>query len=260
MPGERIQKLLAAAGVESRRNVEKLVLAGRVSVNGKVRKRLPVMVDPEHDEVEVDGERVKLGGTKRRRVYIMMHKPRNTVCTNRSQRTAVGDQRLAIDLLPPDFDRRVYPVGRLDSDSTGLLLLTNDGPLTQRLTHPKFGVPKTYDVTCDGHVGDEVLEAMRKGLWLGDDTRRGTRMQAVSVEPLRRGDERSSLQIVLKEGQNRQIRRMLAKLGHKVRHLRRVEFGPLKLAKLRPGESRLLSPGEVKALRKAAGVEAAVTD
>ena len=189
-----------------------------------------------------------------------MHKPRNTVCTNRSQRTAVGDQRLAIDLLPPDFERRVYPVGRLDSDSTGLLLLTNDGPLTQRLTHPKFGVPKTYDVTCDGHIGDEVIDAMRKGIWLGDDTRRGTRMQAVSVEPLRRGEERSSLQIVLKEGQNRQIRRMLAKLGHKVRHLRRVEFGPLKLGKLRPGESRLLTPGEVKALKKAAGVEPDATE
>ena len=197
---ERIQKLLAAAGIDSRRNVERLVTEGRVAVNGKVARKLPILVDPEHDSVEVDGEPVKLGGTKRRRVYVLMHKPKGTVCTNKGQRTAVGDQRTAVDLLPPGFDKRVYPVGRLDAASTGLLLLTNDGPLTQQLTHPKFGVPKTYHVACDGHVGDEVIDALRAGVWLGDKEKRGTKMKAVKVEVLKRGRERTSLSVVLRRG------------------------------------------------------------
>ena len=249
---ERIQKLLAAAGIDSRRNVERLVTEGRVAVNGRVARKLPILVDPEHDSVEVDGEPVKLGGTKRRRVYVLMHKPKGTVCTNKGQRTAVGDQRTAVDLLPPGFDKRVYPVGRLDAASTGLLLLTNDGPLTQQLTHPKFGVPKTYHVACDGHVGDEVIDALRAGVWLGDKERRGTKMKAVKVEVLKRGRERTSLSVVLDEGQNRQIRRMLAKLGHKVKTLRRERLGPLTLGDLKPGQSRLLTPPEVKAIRNAA--------
>ena len=250
---ERIQKILAAAGVASRRNVEEMVRAGRVAVNGRVVRDLPILVDPEHDEVAVDTEPVRLGGTKRRRVYILMNKPKRVVCTNAGQTTMSGPQRRAVDLLPPAFDRRVYPVGRLDADSVGLLLLTNDGPLTQKLTHPRFGVAKTYRVTCDGEVTPETAKALEEGIYLADRRGGASRTNRAVIRISHRGRERSALDITLKEGRNRQIRRMLASLGHKVRELRRIRFGPLELGNLKPGESRLLTPPEVRALRAAAG-------
>lgn len=138
---ERIQKVLANAGVASRRNVEEMVLEGRVSVNGKVVTQLPVLVNPERDEVSVDGDVVRLGSPQiEKRFYIIMNKPKGVYSTNVAQ----GEQKRAIDLLPPDLPARVYPVGRLDADSKGLLLLTNDGELTNKLTHPRYGIPKTY--------------------------------------------------------------------------------------------------------------------
>ncbi len=239
-----------------------MVRDGRVAVNGQVSRDLPILIDPEQDAVTVDTEPVKIGGTKRKRVYILMNKPKTVVCTNVGQQTAVGPQRLAIDLLPPTFDRRVYPVGRLDADSTGLLLLTNDGPLTQKLTHPQFGVAKTYHVTCDGDVSEETLDALARGVFLTRDLRTGRvdrrgspgkRTRGAQVEVLRRAQGRTVLAVRLKEGRNRQIRRMLAKVGHKVRDLRRVSFGPLELGDLKPAQSRLLTPAEVRQLKAATG-------
>src|SRR5947209_9319955 len=162
---ERIQKVLANAGVASRRNIEEMVLQGRVSVNGRVMTELPILVDAQRDKIKVDDELVRVahrlaGG----RLYLLMNKPKGVYSTNVAQ----GEQLRAIDLLPPGLPGRVYPVGRLDSESKGLLLLTNDGKLTNRLTHPRYGVAKTYRATVDGYVGGDILEELQHGVWLAD--------------------------------------------------------------------------------------------
>ncbi len=244
---ERIQKLLADAGVESRRHVEEMVLQGRIAVNGEIVTRLPVMVDPEDDTVQIDGQRIQLQRRMdKERVYVLMNKPRGVYCTNVAQ----GEQRRAIDLLPHDFNHRVYPVGRLDAESRGLLLLTNDGELTQQLTHPGFGVIKTYTCVVEGFVKPETIERLASGVWLADPEKGGFRTSQSHIKLIRRSGVNSVLQITIKEGRNRQVRRMLAKVGHKVRELTRVKIGPLEIGKLKPGEFRMLSPREVAALRK----------
>lgn len=255
----RIQKLLATAGIDSRRHIEEMVLAGRITVNGKKVRSLPVLVNDEADTIDVDGVEVysprKIKRNEARGidplVYVVMNKPEKVYCTNVSQ----GEQLRAIDLLPPNFQTRVYPVGRLDAESRGLLLLTNDGELTNQLTHPKFGVKKVYRATVDGSVDHRLVEQLTRGIWLADaEGGAGLKAKAEKVEIVRRSRERSVIDITLSEGRNRQIRRMLAKLGHKVRILSRVKFGPLDLAKmdLKPGDSRLLTPREVTALKRAA--------
>ncbi len=257
----RIQKLLAAAGIDSRRHIEEMVLAGRVAVNGKKVRSLPVMVNEEADVIEVDGVEVHSPRKIRRReakhggaeslVYVVMNKPEKVYCTNVSQ----GEQLRAIDLLPPDFQTRVYPVGRLDAESRGLLLLTNDGELTNKLTHPRYGISKVYRAVVDGSFSGDLVAELLKGVWLADsEGGAGFKAKAAKVEIVRRGRERSVIDITLDEGRNRQIRRMLAKLGHKVRSLTRVKFGPLDLNKLdlKPGQSRLLLPREVTLLKRIA--------
>jgi pseudouridine synthase len=258
MSRERIQKVLANAGVASRRACEELVLTGRVQVNGKVVRALPILVDLQEDDVRVDGERIKparpigVGRHEPRHVYILLNKPANVVCTNRPQQTAGRVQRTALDLLPPDFRRRVYPVGRLDAASRGLLLLTDDGELTHKLTHPKFGVPKTYRVACDGEVTPDVIEELKKGVFLVDrDTGQGSKTGPARLKIVRRSREGSTLEMTIKEGRNRQVRRMLAALGHKVRDLKRTRIGPLKLEQLPESASRLLRPRELAELRNA---------
>ncbi|MEM1011896.1 MAG: pseudouridine synthase [Planctomycetota bacterium] len=258
---ERIQKVLAGAGVASRRACEELVLAGRVTVNGDVVRRLPCLVDPASDELRVDGERVRgpaaarPGGKRSSHAYILMNKPEHVVCTNVAQTTAGRRQTLAIDLLPPDFRRRVWPVGRLDATSRGLLLLTDDGELTHRLTHPSFGVPKTYRVVCDGEVTPEAADELGDGIFLVDrTTTRGSKTAPATIKIVRRDRERSVLELTIKEGRNRQIRRMLASLGHKVRDLRRTRIGPLQMRELPEGSSRPLTPRELRELRQAVGL------
>ena len=259
---QRIQKVLARAGVASRRACEELVEQGRVSVNGDVKRRLPILVNPQEDELRVDGEvvrigpKVKGGGRKEPKfVYIMLNKPAGVVCTNVAQATAGRTQTRAIDLLPPDFRRRVYPVGRLDSASRGLLLLTDDGDLTHKLTHPSYGVSKTYKVVCDGEVTPEVIDKLRDGIFLVDRDERGEasggrKTKAAFVKLVRRSRESSVLEFTIKEGRNRQLRRMLAALGHKVRDLRRTRVGPIRLEQLPESASRLLTPREVAELRE----------
>lgn len=247
---ERIQKVLANAGVASRRAIEEMIRQGRVAVNGKVRTDLPILITPGKDKVTVDDEPVKLKSREsEQRYYILMNKPEGVYSTNVAQ----GAQRRAIDLLPPDFPARVYPVGRLDADSRGLLLLTNDGELTNLLTHPRYGIPKTYLVTVDGFLPDKIVADLRDGVYLIDpDTRKGFRARFANVRIASRNNQRSTLEVLLREGKNRQIRRVLAKLGHKVRDLTRTQMGPLTLKNLRPGAWRPLSPQEVKVLKRAA--------
>ena len=257
---ERIQKVLAAAGIASRRAVEEMVQQGRVAVNGKVMVELPILVDPERDKVMVDDEPVRLrhdrsrgaDGRPHEHVYILMNKPKGVYSTNVAQ----GEQTRAIDLLPPGFQERVYPVGRLDADSQGLLLLTNDGELTNKLTHPRFGVSKTYRAIVDGFVHGDQLNELKRGIWLADPHKGvGFKTGRSYISIVKRTKNRSTLDITIKEGRNRQVRRMLAKVGHKVRELTRVKFGPIELRDLKPGQSRLLFPREVAALRSAVFVE-----
>jgi len=252
----RIQKLLAAQGIESRRHVEGMVLAGRVTVNGKVPSKMPVMVDPQTDTIHLDGDLIHRPGRdhagapakEEKRVYVLLNKPPGVYCTNVAQ----GEQTRAIDLLPPEFRTRVYPVGRLDADSRGLLLLTNDGDLTNKLTHPRYGVAKIYRAQIDGDPDGETMERIQQGVWLGD--RRsgdGFRTGRARVKVITRSRERSTLELTISEGRNRQVRRMFAALGHKVRFLTRIKLGPLELGDLKPGESRPLREVEVKALYRA---------
>jgi 23S rRNA pseudouridine2605 synthase len=244
---QRIQKLLANAGVASRRNVEEMIRQGRVAVNGKIIIELPILIDPQRDKVSVDDEPVKLREREgERRIYILMNKPRGVYSTNVAQ----GEQTRAIDLLPPGVPR-VYPVGRLDAESKGLLLLTNDGELTNRLTHPRYGVSKTYRAIVDGFIQPEVVKELEKGVWLADPkTGQGFRTGRSHIRIGKRLRDKSVLDITIHENRNHQVRRMLAKLGHKVRELTRIKLGPLTLEGLKPGESRLLTPREVKALHE----------
>jgi 23S rRNA pseudouridine2605 synthase len=247
---ERIQKLLANAGVASRRNVEEMIRQGRVAVNGRVMTDLPILINPSKDKVTVDDEPVKLaGGGAERRVYLLMNKPKGVYSTNVAQ----GEQTRAIDLLPPNFRERVYPVGRLDAESKGLLLFTNDGELTNQLTHPRYGVAKTYKAIVDGYVPSGIVEEMQRGVWLADPkSGRGFRTGRSRIKVVKRLRDKSILEITIREGRNRQVRRMLAKLGHKVRDLTRVRMGPLTLHGLQPGAVRMLTPREVKELKNLA--------
>jgi len=260
---ERIQKVLANAGVDSRRHVEEMILQGRIAVNGKVQWTLPVLIDPETDKVTVDDEPIKLASAKRpgarrspgedfdpsQRVYILMNKPKGVYTTNVAQ----GEQRRAIDLLPPKFPFRVYPVGQLDAEAKGLLLLTNDGDLTNLLTHPRYGVAKTYKAIVDGDVSPATLDELQQGIWLSDPHGgEGFKTGKSFIRVIKRVSEKSILEITMREGKNRQIRRMLAAVGHKVRDLTRTRMGPLTLDGLNPGEFRPLTPRELKDLKKTA--------
>lgn len=234
---ERLQKVLAHAGVGSRRHCEDLITAGRVSVDGHVVRELGVKVEP-NQKIHVDGVPVKV----ERQVYWLLNKPRGYLCTNRDP----GGRPLALDLVP-HIDQRVYTVGRLDEASEGLLLLTNDGDLANKLMHPRYGVEKTYFVQVAGDPTPEQLDQLTKGIWLSDG-----RVKARSVKRLKKQGQSTWLRIVLAEGKNREIRRMLAKLDHKVMRLRRVALGPVLLDKLPSGKSRRLVAGEITALKKLA--------
>lgn len=233
---ERLNKFLAHAGVGSRRHCEELILRGRVQVDGKVVRELGTKVEPTQ-EVCVDGQPLK----QERPVYYLVNKPRGYLCTNHDP----AGRPLAIDLVP-QVPQRVYTVGRLDEDSEGLLLLTNDGDLAFRLMHPRFGVEKTYLVQVAGHPEKEDLQQLLKGVWLSDGHVRARR-----IKRLKSQGESTWLEIVLSEGKNREIRRMLARLKHKVMRLRRTALGPLILGRLAAGKSRPLRAIELDQLRRA---------
>lgn len=244
--GRRIQKVLAEAGVGSRRSCEEMIEAGDVSVNGHVVSELPAWVDPERDRITVRGKPLR---TRSQHVYVMLFKPRGVICTNDDPE----GRRKAIDLVQHPSKARLYPVGRLDVDSSGLLLLTNDGEFSNRLSHPRYGVHKTYDVTIGHALDDRSIRRLERGLFLGPaGHRRGGRTAPSRVTILKRDRDRTRLRVELQEGRNRQIRRMMADLGFNVRKLRRVQVGPVKLTGLRPGQWRELTARELGALRRSA--------
>jgi pseudouridine synthase len=258
--GERIEKALADAGLFSRRDAEFAVRAGRLRVNGRRVAALPCLVDPARDLVELDGEVVSLrgrpGARPRPRLYFMLNKPKGVISTARDP----GGRANVVDMVSPAVPRgeRVYPVGRLDADSTGLVLLTNDGELAHRLAHPSSGIPKEYRVLVQGALEGAALAQLTKGLFLADEgSREGgakrARMQSVRVlkrvKDRRRGDL-SLVSVTLAEGQNREIRRLFARIGAKVRSLERVSLGTLSLGRLPRGQFRALRGEEVLALRR----------
>ena len=238
MAKERIQKFLSRVGVASRRAAEEMVIEGRVLVNGAPVVELPCFVD-DGDDVRVDGRRVRPKAAGH--VYFLLNKPRGVVCT---QSDPQGRPR-ARDLVPAGR-RRVYCAGRLDADTTGLIVLSDDGELTQHLTHPSHEVPKTYVAEADGKVEGPAIERLRRGVWLD-----AGKTRPAGVKVLRRGPRRTLLELRLSEGRNREVRRILARLGHKVRRLKRTAIGPITDRGLKIGSQRPLRPAEVARLRKA---------
>lgn len=246
--GERIQKVLSAAGIASRRACEELIEAGEVRVNGRIVRELPAFIDPQHDRITVSGEPIVL---RQRLVYVLLYKPRNTVTTMSDD----AGRRSVADLVSHPSGIRLYPVGRLDFDTMGLLLMTNDGELANRLTHPRYGISKTYRAIVKGQLEEEAVAALERGVYLADrrsgQTRGGVRTGEVAIRLVRRERERTILDITLREGRNREVRRILAAAGCPVKKLVRTEMGPLKLKGLRLGEWRELTSAEVRSLRSA---------
>jgi 23S rRNA pseudouridine2605 synthase len=233
MPSERLQKVLAQAGLGSRRHCEDLIGDGAVTINGRV-ATLGDKVDPAVDRIEVDGVLV---GTRPGLVYYLLNKPAGVV-------TSAGDphgRRSVIDLVPAD--PRVFPVGRLDQDTEGLLLLTNDGDLTHRLTHPSFGVEKEYIAEVEARASRGSLRKLRQGVELEDGKTAPARVTAIEPNVVR---------ITIHEGRNRQVRRMCEAVGHPVVRLVRTRIGPIADRGLAPGEWRELATDEVRALERAA--------
>jgi pseudouridine synthase len=225
MPQMRLQKFLSAAGVCSRRKGEEYITAGRVAVNGSTVAELGTRIDPATDLVQVDGKPVE---SSQPHVYIALHKPQGyvTSCSH-------PGEKIVIDLV--DIPQRVYPIGRLDKDSTGLLLLTNDGSLHHRLSHPSFDHEKEYEVTTVQNIADGALRKLAEGLPLMGTKTRPAKVRRLSEKKFR---------IVLKEGRNRQIRRMVRKVGGQVARLKRIRVGNVKLGRLAPGSWRYLTQAE----------------
>jgi 23S rRNA pseudouridine2605 synthase len=231
---ERLQKYLAHAGVASRRQAERLMLEGRIRVNGQVADQLGMRVDPEKDSVKVDGKMVR----GERQVYVLLNKPKNTICT---MDDPAG--RMKVTDLVHGLGERIYPVGRLDYDTTGVLLLTNDGELTNLLTHPKHHVPRTYVARVKGVPTEAQLDKMRRGLFVD-----GRRTSPALVKLLATKEKNSLVQIILHEGRHRQVKLMCLAIGHPCQKLVRTHFGFLTVDDLQPGQWRRLEPQEVKRL------------
>lgn len=244
----RLHKYLAHAGVGSRRTCEELIAEGQVRVNGVVIDTLPAWVEPADDSITVRGHAI---AKTERHLYVMLYKPRNTVST-------VSDpdgRRTVAELVEHPSGARLYPVGRLDYDSMGLVLMTNDGDLANAVTHPRYGIHKTYRVIVRGQLTEEHIERLQRGIYLAaresGKTVGGERVGAADITVVRKERERTIVDITLTEGRNRQIRRLLASVGCHVKKLTRVQMGPLSLKGLAIGEWRELTPQEIAALRKA---------
>jgi 23S rRNA pseudouridine2605 synthase/16S rRNA pseudouridine516 synthase len=236
----RLHVHLARCGVASRRACERLIRAGLVRVNGEVVDRLGMKVDPATDRVEVDGRTLRRPEAHR---YVLLHKPRGVVATARDP-----EGRPTVLDLVPDVAERMYPVGRLDVQTEGLLLLTNDGDLAQRLLHPRHEVPRVYMAKVRQVPGEAALARLARGVVL-----EGRRTAPMEVRVTRRLPAAAWLEVTVREGRQHLVRDALEHVGHPVSKLKRVAFGPLSLGRLRPGQHRRLRPEEVSQLRRAAG-------
>jgi 23S rRNA pseudouridine2605 synthase len=230
----RLQKFLADAGVASRRAAEQLILAGRVAVNECVAQQLGTKVDPLHDAVKVDGQPVR----EKRKLYLALNKPPGLVCSRKDER-----QRPTIYQLLPKEWGHLHSVGRLDFKTEGLLLLTNDGQFSLRLTHPRYAVHKKYLATVQGRVEPELLRRLVEGVW-----DQGEKLQAARARVVAAGSSQSLVELDLAEGKYREVRRLFESQGCTVRRLQRIQIGKLKLGELRPGRWRSLTDAEIKSL------------
>ena len=236
----RLQKLLADRGIASRRAAEELIAAGKVTVNGQVVKQMGLKVNSAHDKITVNGQPLPKPPALR---YLLLHKPVGYICSAKDER----DKKSVLQLLPEDLTERIYPVGRLDYNSSGLLLLTNDGPLTNALLHPSRQIDKTYLAEVYGPISNGDLDKLAKGVDLEDGP-----TAPAEAKLLRRSKGTSLIEIKIYEGRNHQVRRMCEAIGHPVLRLRRLRFATLSLGNLKEGASRELRPAEIKLLKQAA--------
>ncbi len=238
----RLNKFLSQAGAASRREADRLIVNGRVKVNGRVEDELGAKIEDAKDRVELDGRAVR---KDERLIHVLMNKPIGAVVSLRDPfgRTTVRD-------LLGGLKARVFPVGRLDTDSSGALLLTNDGDLAFRLAHPRFEVPKVYLARVEGVPSDESIEKLRKGIFL-----EGKRTAPAKASLMSRSGPNALVKVTIHEGRKREVRKMFEALGHPVRDLKRIEFAGLTLEGLKPGAWRILEADEVRRLRKKTGLD-----
>ena len=243
----RLNKILSSAGVASRRAADELIKQGRVEVNGRVVDALGSQADPAQDEIKVDGRRLKRTSPERR--YLLVYKPRGVVST----RSDPERRPTVIDLaVSRGFSGYIYPVGRLDFDSEGLLILTNDGDFADHVSHPRHELERTYDVEVEGVPDDRDLERLRRGIVIEGRRTRPADVRRLGSFESRQGT-RCRLEITIREGRNRQVRRMCDAIAHPVNRLRRIRIGPISDKRLKPGQIRELTPAEVRALLEEKG-------
>lgn len=235
---ERLQKVIAQAGIASRRDAEQLISAGRVTINGKIVTELGTKVNPKQDRIAVDKKLIKT----EKYVYLLLNKPKGVI-------TALEDpqNRKTVAALVASIPERIYPVGRLDYNTEGLLIMTNDGDLTNTLTHPSNEIPKTYLAKVHGYPPEEKLDKLRVGIKLEDGVTAPAKINIVAVDPEK---ELTTLEMVIHEGKNREIRRMCEAIGHPVKNLKRIKIAFLTLEGLRRGQYRQLLAEEVAELKK----------
>ena len=237
---QRLQKILASAGIDSRRKCEELILEGAVTVNGLLVNELPAFADAELDDIRVDGQRIQ----QSKKVYYLLNKPKGVICTNHDP---MGRSK-AVDLI--ECSERIFCVGRLDADTTGLIILTNDSELTNRLTHPRYELPKTYQVSIRGKMEGEDLDKLKKGVWLSEG-----KTERAAVKVLRKTNEETLLEISIRQGLNRQVRRTFAHLGFKVKALKRTQIGNIVLKGIAVGSYKRLTGTQIGYLKKTTGME-----
>jgi 23S rRNA pseudouridine2605 synthase len=249
--GVRLQRAMADAGVASRRGCEQLIEDGLVTVNGKMVTDLPAWVNPEEDRIVVDGKVVEAA---ERKVYVMLNKPARTLSSAKDEPGA--DRRTVVEMVDHPAASRLFPVGRLDYETVGLILLTNDGEMANRLTHPRYGVPKTYRVTVKGSLDENAAEELERGIYLAQrksgETVGAGRTAHIELEVIARDKNKTVVELTLREGRNRQVRRMLAAVGYPVIKLERVGMGPVELKGLARGQWRELTRHEIQDLKRAA--------
>ena len=244
---ERLQKIIAAAGIASRRKAEEMILEGLVSVNGKVVTELGTKADPEKDHIKVRGKLINLRLQQQEKIYLLLYKPVGVLTT----RSDPGNRPRVIDLLGSYRDK-VHPVGRLDFNTEGLLLLTNDGAFTNLIAHASKEVPKVYQVKVKGQPREQQIKQLERGVYLGP-----VRTAPAKIQFMEESEANAWYEVTLFEGRNQQIRKMFDSIGHSVLKLRRVAIGFLKNEKLKPGEFRMLRPAEVQRFFKNAESKAA---
>jgi 23S rRNA pseudouridine2605 synthase len=240
---QRLQKLIAQAGIASRRHAEELIKAGLVQVNGKVVTELGSKADPDNDQIKVKGRLITRLLQQQEKIYVLLNKPKGYLSS-----MADPEGRPLVTQLIPSSLGRLHPVGRLDFNTEGLLLLTNDGELTNLITSAKNRIPKVYQVKVKGVPAERAIARLRRGIEIGD----GERSAPADVRPIRATDANAWFEVILHEGRNQQIRRMFDAIGHSVTKLRRTRIGPLDDRVLGPGDWRRLSPDEIKRFKKPA--------